>query len=195
MKKFLVFIMIAMLFTACMENEPSVSPQNPTIKPSITEAPVTDGKAIFDSDTVAENEEIGIFTVKKVLREENGALNAVFMNGSLTITGEFYYAEMPENYDGSYYADENGEIDNKKQVALFKCDRTSGDVLPKAEDTDELTIVVALKEGSTFQSEYGKGEIKINGLNYYTAPAFYKYYTQDAEILSQTPIDESSFIQ
>ena len=196
MKKFLILLLIAGLFTACTPQEPSAeSTHNPTIKPNSTEAPVTDGKAYFDPAAVAENEKIGIFTVRKVLRDESGALNAVLMDGTMTISGEFYYAQMPENYDGSYYADENGKTDAARQVALFKCDQTSRDVLPKAEAMDELTIVIALKEGFTFNSEYGKAEITIRGFNYYTAPTVYKYYSQEAEILTQTPIDASSFIQ
>lgn len=196
MKKFFILILAAMLFTGCMPQESSPEgTQNPTMQPDQTEAPVTDGKAYFDPATVAENEEIGIFTVRKVLRDENGDLNAVFIDGNMTLTGEFYFAAMPDDFNASYYADENGKLDTEKQTALFRCDKTSGDALPKADKFEEMTLVIALAEGSSFKSEYGKAEITIHGFAYYAAPASYNYYSQNTEILTQTPLDASSFIR
>lgn len=199
MKKFIGLLTILFLFSGCamtdVPDTPEVSPvltlgtefpASPT--PTNTIAPMA-----FDIETAKENDKIGDFTVKEVIRKDD-KVEYLRAEGNLTLEGVFARGDKAEDFDHTLYLKE-GEKAEKSDFAVFKFQRSAHNALPIDDvlmDLDELTLVVKLKDG-TFDHEYGNAKIDITNINYIAAAKDLKYYSFDATIKSQESAPEHEY--
>ncbi len=192
MKKFLGILTVCILFSGC-----AMLPENPEVSPILTmdtnatATPEATGTIVFDIEQVKENDKLGDFTVKEVIRKDD-KVESVKAEGKITLEGVFCRGDKVKDFDHTLYSDGDDKVED---FAVFKFQRSANDTMPVDEilmNVDELVLVVKLKN-ATYNSDYGRAKIDITNINYTASAKEYKYYTVDAPIHSQEAAQEHEF--
>lgn len=178
MKRLFAIFCLCALLTGCKRED--ITPSTATLPPDQTQAPVVQGRAVYDLDSVKEGMELGVFTITQVERSEK-EITFVKAEGTLTVEGIYTRCDMLESFSSEAY-DAGTE---SERFALFRIEKSGAAPLPKVAGLfapDELTLVVKAENG-IMQFGYGRAEIEIKNVIYIKSASPYPYYSYDAVVI------------